>query len=507
MRKVLFILILTAALLLAVPALAQTFTFDDVYLSLDIPSGYTVITPETAQANAQLLLAKGYNASEVPEIFAAEGILLQAWNASADMCFELTALRDPDAERFFDLDQQTPADRGAYRKEHLSGESYELLGLKYSSAEWKKTSQYGRVLVLKYTQSEGGSILYRGYARKAIRNGYTIQFNMKVYDRLPKAADSKALDKIMDTVSFTQVLPLPATAIEKVTFTSIPPVETNTDTFTVEGTGEPGLQIVGALARPGAGSTEVLTATINKKGNFSMPVKLPAEGVYVMTLTILNGETVVQTADDFEIITYDRSLLPVNIINAVSSTITSDKTIISGTSVKGAKVQLTYGDTNKQMTVGADKAFRFSVDTSTEGIYSFTLSVSKKGMDTRSFQFSGTRVFTEDERRSAIKREAVKPAYKVLVSKINGYDGRVMVYTPYVTEIHQDGPDWLLTMAMTRTKGGVYKEFIVVSTSEEPNLTIGTAYKMYLRCVGMYTVLSEGGKETQYPSFELLFTE
>ena len=136
MRKLLFAALLLLVLFAVLPASARTFTFDDVYLSLEVPDSYIIITPDNAQEHAQLLLAKGYNAAEVPDIFAAEGILLQAWNTASDMCFEVTAVRDADAEAYFDLDQQSAARRAEYRKDHRTGEAYKLAGYKYASAEW-----------------------------------------------------------------------------------------------------------------------------------------------------------------------------------------------------------------------------------------------------------------------------------------------------------------------------------------------------------------------------------
>lgn len=507
MRKIFFILVLVLLLLLALPALAQNFFFEGVNLTIDIPNTYTIITPQTAEANAQFLLSKGYNASEVGEIFAADGILLQAWNASGDVCFQLTALQDADGTRYFNIDDQTVATRGAYRKEHLSGEAYKTLGIKYSSAEWKKTSQYGRVLMLKYTQKEGDTVVSRGYARRTIRNGYTVTFDMQVFGRTLKGADNDALNKIMASVFFTEGEG--AAAVGKIVFEDIPPEETNTASFTVTGRGAPGLTITGTLVSISATNATNIDVTINKKGEFSMPVTLPHEGVFMLTFTVKNGDTVTEEPV-FPAINYNASLLPVNILvpsELPSFAIDSNKTIISGTSVKGAKVQLLYGDTNKTVKVGSKNTFSFSVDTSKEGVYDFTLVFSKTGAETRRFNLQGTRVLTQSEIQAAYKKDAVKPSYKNLVNKINGYDGRIMVYSPYITEIRQDGEDWLVTMAMTRNNNGSYKDFIVMSTTQEPTFTIGNAYKMYLRCIGMYTTLSEGGSEQNYPHFELLFVD
>ena len=64
---------------------------------------------------------------------------------------------------------------------HLKGESFKAEGYKIESAEWKKTAQ-GRFLMLKYKRNWNGET-YRGYARKTIKNGYTILLDYKVFGR------------------------------------------------------------------------------------------------------------------------------------------------------------------------------------------------------------------------------------------------------------------------------------------------------------------------------------
>jgi len=506
MRKTLFICLLLGMLLIALPAMAEVFTFDDVHLSIEIPADYTVITAENAAANAHFLLSKGYNADEVPEIFAEEGVRFKAYAPSGDACFQLICVQDVDAQRYFDIDQQSAKERAAWRKEHLKGETYTIMGIKYTDGTWKKTTKYGRVMQLRYTQKEGDEIVSRGYQRKTIKNGYTITFDWQVTGRTLKSADNAALNKIMSTVSIYETQPVPATAVGALAFTDIPPEETNTAKFNIKGTGRSGLKITATQLRLSSTDAKIITATVNKKGNFTMPVTLPAEGVYMLTLTVENGEALVEEIA-YPPITYKSTLLPVNVLQGVPTQITTDKLTITGTSIKGAKIQLLYGDTNKTVTVGGGGTFTFKVDTAKEGVYDFTLVASKKGCETRRFSYTGTRSFTQEESQSALRKGAVKPGYKNLVNKITGYDGRVMVYTPHITKIEQNGADWLITMALTRLKTGEYRDIIMVSMKDEPSFTVGASYKMYLRCIGMYTVLSESGGETAYPHFEFLFID
>ena len=248
MRKLIGLVVLLAALtLLAAPALAKELTFDEIHarVTLNDTKYTTIITPETLKAHSQFLLNKGISTEDAQTTWEAEGILCQAWNEAGDVCVQVTAVKDQDAEAYFDIDQQTVNTRAAYRKAHLSGESFDVLGIDYASAEWKKTKQYGRFLMLQYSQKIGGEIHHRGYARKTIRNGYHIQLDYQVYGRSLKNADKNALDDVMDTWEFLEVWPRPVSGNAALFFTNEPPRETNTGKFTLEGNGTPGLNIIG----------------------------------------------------------------------------------------------------------------------------------------------------------------------------------------------------------------------------------------------------------------------
>ena len=87
--------------------------------------------------------------------------------------------------------------------------------------------------MLRYNFRQGGSVEHRGYQRRTIYNGYTITLDMKVLGgRQLKSADNKALNKVFDTLTFTQTLPLPQLPVsfdEQITAPS------KQDTFTMKG--------------------------------------------------------------------------------------------------------------------------------------------------------------------------------------------------------------------------------------------------------------------------------
>lgn len=112
---------------------------------------------------------------------------------------------------YFDLDQQPTQMRTNFRTGHDKGTLYSENGITYSAADWKDISdEAGRFLTLTYKQNFQGTT-YRGYARRTIRNGYTITVDFRVTDRELKSADRNALVDVMLTWKFTEIEGLPPT--------------------------------------------------------------------------------------------------------------------------------------------------------------------------------------------------------------------------------------------------------------------------------------------------------
>ena len=508
MRKFLFALTLALCLLGCAAAGAQTLSFDEIYATCEISdSDYIILTPQNLSRHPEWMAGQGTTEEALLADWAERGVLAQAWTKSADVCLEITAVQDEAARQYFDLDQYTSTERAAYRTQHLKGAAYKAMGYTYSSAEWKKMTYSGRFLQLKYKYSANGES-YQGYARRAIRNGYTITLDYKVFGRSLKAADSNELTDILKTWRFTTVLDKPLSVAPKVEWTAKPPMETNTGSFTVSGTCGAGMTLTGVLMRMTSPDPIVLEATAGKTGKFSMDVALPEEGVWLMTMTVEN-QGVVTEEIVFNTTTYQKTLLPVNFaedmpvdfsVNDVSG-LHEDKLVISGTTLRNVKVQCLVGDSyQKSVTTNASGKFSFSIDSSAEGDYPVTLVFEKKGYSTRRFTATANRTLTEEDRENRIREEAVKPAYSTLTSKIKGYTGRTMVYSLYVLSLEENDGQWLIQMAMTRSKSGKYSNIVYVTTAEEPNFSVDSQQRTYGKCLGMLEV---DGKD--YPSFELLF--
>nr|MBR4280411.1 hypothetical protein [Clostridia bacterium] len=510
MRKIILTLLFILCLLLPAAALADSFTFAEQGAACSIPANkYTVLTPENLEGKAAWLEKNGKTVEDVQTDFAQRNVLLQAWSSSGDVCIEITAVQDHYAQQYYDVNSVNESERKAYRIGHSSDKTGEWRdqGYDYTSADWQKYKYAGRFLQLEYTRNIGGTS-YRGIARKTIRNGWHFHVDYQVYGRAPKKADTNALEAIMTSWEFLEICARPSTSTTKVIFTATPPQETSTGKFTVAGTGSSGLKVVGVVMRMSSSDVHRFETVIDQKGKFDLAVKLPKEGLWTMTYTIFNGEEVIEEGA-FDPITFNDTLLSVRLNTTLpkTMTLTGNSLTISGTTLAKTKVQcIVDGRYNKQITTNNSGSFSFTFDTVEEGIYNITLVFEKKGYDARRFRCEATREFNEQDRRQSIVDEAVKPSYSNLKKKIDGYRGRYMVYTLNIKEVIPTSTGYLTFAGMTKTKSGVYKEVVAIRTTDEPVWRVGTAVRMYLKCIGMYDVVGDDGTDS-YPYFDLQFID
>ena len=510
MRKILLSLLFLLCLLLPAAALADSFTFAEQGASVTIPSGkYTFITPDNVDGQTSWLEAHSTTAEEVRADFAERGVLLQAWGTAGDVMIEITAVQDLYGQQYYDVNQVTESERKNYRIGHSSDKTGEwrALGYDYTSAQWKNYKFGGRFLVLEYSRTVNG-MSYRGIARKTVRNGWHIHVDYQVYDRKPKTSDKNALEAIMTSWEFHAVTARPADSATRIIFTSTPPQETNTGKFTLAGSGSSGLKVLCVAMRMSTHEVHRFESTTDAKGKFELPIKLPKEGFWLLTYTVYSGETVVEEGA-FDPITYDDMLLTIRMNTTLpeTMTLTGQSLTISGTTMAKTKVQcIVDGRYNKAITTNNSGTFSFTFDTAEEGLYNITLVFEKKGYTARRFTCQATRELTAEDRKQSIRDEAVKPSYKNLKDKIDSYRGRYMVYTLNIKEITPTSTGYLTFAGMSKTKSGVYKEMVAIRTTEEPIWRVGTAVRMYLKCLGMYDVVSDEGTSS-YPYFDLQFTD
>jgi hypothetical protein len=385
MRKWIFGLLTTLLLLVALPALAQSYVFDELYASVEIPDTYVVLTPDNTADYAEWLQARGTTSEETANDMLARGVLVQCWNEDGDACFELTATQDDDTLNLYDINEQSSSVRAQYRLSHYPDNDFASEGYEFSSANWKKIDA-GRFLILKYVYRENGQLDHRGLMRRTIRNGYEITFDMQVYGRSVTNKDNTNLNKIWDTFNFIEVQALPPAASAKINITDKPPQETNEAEFTFAGTAAEGVQFATVVMGLGYPDRIMNNLEVGPSGKFKMTVTLPKEGAFMFTVTAeYQGEDVMDLAYP---ITYQRTLQTVNILTDIPEQVTGDTLTIRGTATPKAELQVFMNDTVFITKRSPPPASSPSTWTPRRRHYELVLAFSKQGLTDRRLSYT-----------------------------------------------------------------------------------------------------------------------
>lgn len=501
MRKRLPWLLMLFLVVLSSSALAEIYVFDDLYASMEVPDSYIVLTERNLSNYASWLEAYGTTAEDTQADFQARGVLLQAWTEEHDTCFELRSRQDEDTLLMFDVNEQSTDVRGQYRTSHYPRNEY--VGYEFSSSEWKNTEQ-GRFLCLQYVYRDNSEVVRRGFMRRTIRNGYEIDFDMQTIGRNLTNKDNTNLNKIWETFKFIEIKELPPAAAAKIFISDPPPEESNEQSFTIDGTAEEGVKLTAVtmgLSYPEPIVTEVVTG---KNGKFSLPVKLPREGVFLITVTgEYRDEEVVELAYP---ITYQRTMLAVNFTQKPTASVTTDKVTIAGTSEPGASIQVFLdGETLFAKKVTSTGKFSFEVTAKEEGQHEVTLVFAKKGLADRRFVFNYSRNWTDADMVKYLQKQAIDPTYSQLKKNMENYEGKIVGYRAYLLDVAQSGDEYIVTMALSK-KDGKYVNYVLVMTESEPSFAVGERVMMYGTCEGMSLSTGTAEEETEesYPCFSLL---
>ena len=249
----------------------------------------------------------------------------------------------------------------------------------------------------------------------------------------------------------------------------------------------------------------LVEATANKNGKFSLPVTLPKDGVYLITLI-----AEYQDQEVLELVypvTYQSTLLAVNFTTEPGEVSTQDSVKFAGTGEPGASIQV-FVNSEAVMTkkVTSEGKFAITVETDEEGAYEVALVFSKKGLADRRFTFGFTRKWTDADMLAYLKKQSISPTYSQLVSGMQKYEGRIMSFKSYILDISPSGDEYIVRMALNR-KNGKYSNIILVTTGQEPTFAVGERVMMYGTCEGMSLstgTVDDDVEEASYPCFALL---
>ena len=509
MRKI-YVLLLAFVLLLlpALPAAADTYSFNSIFMTVEVPvDPYAVqITPDTLAANAEYIASLGETAESMAQRFADEGILLWAYDANKGRTLIITAVQDETAKQLYDINEQTANERASYRANHTNGVYYSKTDYSFESCEWKNFGDnQGRFLMVKYARRQDGKIAYRGLWRRTVRNGYTITIDMRVGARQIAAGDITALNKIQDSISFMQVTSAPDAPLT-LGFTAPPPESTNADSFTIKGVTRPGAQVVAAYASLKSSKNQLFTATADGKGAFSIAVKLPAKDLYnlIVSATANEGLETEETISQEFTVDYDPNQLPVSFTSPFPAIFTTDSFKLAGTTATGVTIQLVVNNQLTTKKTGNNRTFSFLVDTAQEGDYEIQLTFSKNGFDTKVMQYTIRREMDDQQREQSARDASISPEYTKLAASPSRYMDRVVRYNGYVVDVRENGSEWIVTFA-TQKINGTAKNLIIALSDAAVEANPDQQLTMYARANGTYSMLSEEGKELVYPRVSLLF--
>ena len=503
MRKLLFSLA-CLMLLMTASALAQTYSFSQINASVVLPDNTyeVVLTPGNLSEHSAYLASQNTDYDTACKIFENEGILLKAIDTDNSRTLVITAIKDVDAQTYFDLNNQDEDMRREFRVSHTDGSVYGVLGYSYSSAAWKNYgSDILRFLQTKYTLHQNGLQVCAGYQRRTIRNGYTITLDMQVTGRSAKDTDNTALEKVMKSFKFTKILPMPELPV-KLAISSAPPTETDNDTFTIKGSTAKNAKVTATVFSLSNSGSKTFSKGADANGDFSLKVTLPSQGFYSVTVTAESQGAI--PAQRIYAVTYQRGLLPVD-LHVVPGEILGDTTTIAGITASGSRTTVSVNGPIVADRYSTKTNFSFDLDTSKEGTYHFVVTVTKKGLNTRTFTYTATRSYTDVERMEKIRNSAKKIDYGNMKKDAN--QGKNVVYTGYITEINQTiGDEWVITFALTKS-GQSYKSIMYVIANQQPIFSVGEKAKMYGTIAGTYSLITDSGDVKTYPRVEAHFFE
>lgn len=503
----LFILCGTLSPAPASAAQNQTFVFSDIYaqLALDTSVFDMVLTPDNLSQNTAWLSLQGKDPDAMANSFETEGIILEAYDLSESRTLVITANQDVDANNYFDLNTQDESMRRTYRQSHTNGSAYGLLGYTYSTATWRNYGKNAdRFLRTKYVLKQNGEEVCKGYQRRTIRNGYTITLDLQVTGRALKSADEKLLEKVMSGFEFTQILDAPAGAC-KLTVSSDPPREVSSDTLTLSGSATAKATVTATLISLTTSTTKVFSDTASSKGKYELKITFPEQGTFSLMLTAQTEDG--RTAQKSYTVMYQRNYLPLNLDAEVPYQLSGDTLVISGTTISGAKTQVSVSGPVTYQKTKTSKTFSFTIDTSKEGTYQIIVTASKKGLNTRTLTYTAVRTYTEEEKTRKTKEDALNVTYKKLVAGIKDYAGKVFAYTGYVLEVNQTGEEWTMKVALSMS-GTTYKDIIYVISKTEPTFAPTDKVMLYgTLSANPYVEVVDGAGTSEFPRFELLIME
>ena len=566
LRKLLFVVLVVLLAVFCSAALADTgYSLSPAPLSVTLKDNRTVVTADTLGDHPELLTVIGMSKEDTLADWQSRGVVLQAWstidpktwNASKSKytCLEICVLQDADAARYPDL-MQNPGNKDDWREyiaSYKNSDTWTSLGYTFQFGDkdlYHADNSY--YLLLKYKRAYGAGD-YRGYMARTVWKGYTLVFDLKVYNQLPTDTHSNELYRVIKTLKESGAEGLPAVSGEagtgegtgetpaeggtentsgtsqsseraKLEITVAPPKETNTGVFTVEGVTVPGAEVIGVLMKSvGDPLPQKFNTVANSKtGSFKLQMTIPEaeESVWLVTLNVYespesSGYPIAEKVFDFNGVgtTYKKTLIPLELDGEVPEQYYADELVISGTTMKAVDVQCIVTDSSGSVIKNGDQKsrpngtgrFSFKIPLKDEDTYEIALIITKKGYDTKRFTWKVSRYLTDEARQAMVRKQAARVGYGTLSSRIDQYVGKTLVFSVWITGIEQVGEEWHIHVSGAKT-GEHYSQNMIFITEEEPSFAVEEKHTLYGKCIGPFKIESEEGTDS-IPSFDLILCD
>lgn len=454
-------LLLAAALLTFMgSALAdRKVSLPSVYLETAFPDGWTVVTPDTAATHAALL---GMPAEVAAEAMRSENVIVAAYAPAGTPVIRIRMETDALTALYFDIERYTTAMRAALKAEYLDTEVWQLLGLRFTEAEWKNKSDIGRYLRLTYYRRLDEEIVSRGLMAHTVHNGSAYILEMSVDGRKLSSAEIKLFEQTVNATTYQPQLEMPLLPTG-LAFDAPPPLEVSDTAFRLRGTTEPGATVTAYLQFLDDAPVAVGEAIARANGGFTLDVTLPGEGMWQLHIdAALDGfETTRATSR----LTCDADQIPINLTQAFGGEIWDAQPRLEGATLKGVTLLVTDGDQTIERR-NTDGSFSIKLSPEPSGTRTVTLTAQKAGFPDRTLTYTFERRWHDADYAKYLQDQIERLSYANLIANPAKYQGRLVRFAGMVTSVSSGGDVYYIRLATTEKKGEWTDEMIFVTQED-----------------------------------------
>jgi len=502
MKRIISLFILLLAL--SACASAQTISMPQQGLTFDYPDSWLVVSPQLAMVYAPLLEENGIDGAQFSQELEEQGVLSRAYRQDFRQHMSVIARADDLSSEIFDIADVTDDQRRELRRKAENNTLWETTGNRTQDVEWQKENgEYW--LYIHYVKTFSDEVIGRGLRYVTVKNGMYVMLDWQIDSGRFGNRDVNSFRSRIDDLAIEKIADAP---MRSVRLTAEIPQETTTAELMITGKTTANAALV-AQAPDERGEMQVLSVgQAGSGGSFSLLVELEEEGTAEITL-IASVEGMAD-ASVSGTVSYSAKTLPVSlgdIEDGGVKTVTSSKTVISGSTLAGTQMQLVtpFGVSKKR--AGNDGAFSFELTTEDAGEYRYTLILDKDGFDQRRYPFTLVRVMTADQEKESVRKTAEKISYRQLQRDLSEDRGKVMSLYGPVTEVSGSGSAYYIRMQFNKGVDGTWYNPVIIVAKEDMGAKVGDMITVVCEVSGVFEEQDSQGEPVMVPRFDLLFVD